>query len=220
MLTSKGLVDHAKMALNEKWGYVFGTFGNVLTVDMFKDRLASYPDNVGKFKEFIVNNYIGKRTSDCAGLIKSYLWWNGKDAVYNPKFDLSANQMYAIAIEKGPLNSIPEIPGLCLWKEGHAGIYIGGGQAIEAHGTKEGVIQTPIKGPGATPWTHWFKSTFITYETAPLWEQAIDVGSNGYASEWKKAIKTLSESAGTNVTVDPIFKYLPELLTNIFNKKR
>lgn len=37
---------------------------------------------------------------------------------------------------------MPEIPGLMLWKSGHAGVYIGGGYAIEAMGTSKGVVKT------------------------------------------------------------------------------
>ena len=74
--------------------------------------------------------------------------------------DIDANTMYENAAEKGTIDSIPEIPGLAVWYEGHIGIYIGGGQVIHAANTTAGVIQTPI---GSSGWTHWLKVPYITY---------------------------------------------------------
>ena len=164
MLTNEGLVLHTKKALAEKWGYVWGTFGQLLTEGLLKQKISQYPEGVGNYESFIRNNWLGRRTSDCVGLIKSYLWWGSNDPFYDSKTDVSANGMYNAAKEKGPISTILEIPGLCLWKDGHIGVYIGNGQVIEAHGTKFGVIKTPLKGVGATPWTHWLKCPYITYK--------------------------------------------------------
>lgn len=68
--------------------------------------------------------------------------------------------MYYNASEKGSISTIPEIPGLAVWKSGHIGIYIGNGQVIHASGTMIGVIQSPL---GETGWTHWLKIPYITY---------------------------------------------------------
>ena len=56
--------------------------------------------------------------------------------------------------------TIPEIPGLAVWHEGHIGIYIGNGEVIHAANTNAGVIKTPI---GDSGWTHWLKIPYITY---------------------------------------------------------
>ena len=58
------------------------------------------------------------------------------------------------------MESIPEIPGLMLWKKGHVGIYIGNGYAIEAMGTKKGVVKTKISDRG---WQAWCKLPYIEY---------------------------------------------------------
>lgn len=169
MLTNNGLVKHAKKALAEKWGYVWGTFGHVLTPVLFQEKLMQYPNGVGKYKGFIMDNWLNKRTADCIGLIKSYLWWSINNPVYNPDTDVSADCMFGEAKEKGTINSFPirDIPGLLVWKIGHIGIYIGDGQVIEANSTVKGIIQTPLKGVGATEWTHWMKCQYITYEGYP-----------------------------------------------------
>lgn len=163
--TNKGLVEYSKKSLNEKWGYVWGTFGQTLTETLFNQKLNQYPNQVGNFKSFIKANWMGRKVSDCVGLIKSYMWFDedNNKVIYNSKTDVNANMMYTNAKEKGTINTIPEIIGLCLYKQGHIGVYIGNGQVIEARGTKYGVIQTPLKGVGSTPWTHWLKCPYIEY---------------------------------------------------------
>ena len=100
--------------------------------------------------------------------------------------DIGADTMYENASEKGTIDTIPEIPGLAVWHEGHIGIYIGGGQVIHASGTTAGVIQTPIDSSG---WTHWLKIPYITYldsdvTTAPnesrIWQVLYSKIGNAY----------------------------------------
>lgn len=74
--------------------------------------------------------------------------------------DIGADQMYQAATEKGPVSTIPEIPGLAVWHTGHIGIYIGNGEVIEAMGTKYGVVKTRLSG---SRWTHWLKIPYIQY---------------------------------------------------------
>ena len=65
-----------------------------------------------------------------------HLWHDygpGNTSYYNKTVpDINADQMYARAVDKGPISTIPEIPGLLVWQPGHIGIYIGGGQMVEA----------------------------------------------------------------------------------------
>jgi hypothetical protein len=163
MKNNYGLVDHCKKALAEKWGYVWGTYGKVLTSDLLQRKLTQYPKEVGRYLDYIKRNYINKRAADCVGLIKSFVWWNSKEPVYDADTDKSANGMFNAAKISGNIEMLPEIPGACLWKDGHVGVYIGNGKVIEAKGTKYGVIQSPIKGIGANKWTHWFFCPYIEY---------------------------------------------------------
>lgn len=192
MLTNKGLVDYAKQALNEKWGYVWGTFGQILTPQLFAQKLAQYPDGVGKYKDFISKNWLNKRATDCVGLIKAYCWCKDGKITYNASQDKSANGMYATAKDKGPIANMPDIPGLCVWKDGHIGVYIGNGEVIEAHGTTSGVIKTPLRGKGATAWTHWLKCPYITYEVEMDLDKALTLiaAKSGIdKSHWMKQAK-------------------------------
>lgn len=83
--------------------------------------------------------------------------------------------MITMCDESGGLDTMPEIPGLVLWKEGHIGIYIGGGNAIEAMGTRYCVVKTQVAGRG---WVRWGKISCIKYieemeETEPT-EAGVD----------------------------------------------
>lgn len=144
--TTKNNLDLVQWAIAAEaagWGYVWGTFGQVLTRDALAAKVAQYPDNVGIYEEYIRSHYLGKRTADCAGFIKGYCWYNSEtDSVNyatNGMPDLGANQMYQTATVKGPISTMPEIPGLAVWHQGHIGVYIGNGYAIEAMGTRYGI---------------------------------------------------------------------------------
>ena len=159
------LVTYAINAYESGWGYVWGTFGSVLTEGLFEAKLEQYPDGVGNYEEFIRNNWLGRRTTDCCGLIKGYGWLDPETMSINYGTngmpDLGANQMYYNASESGTIDTIPEIPGLAVWHDGHIGVYIGNGYVIEAMGTKYGVVKTELEGRG---WTHWLKIEYINYD--------------------------------------------------------
>jgi hypothetical protein len=166
--TAEGLVAHVKKAAAEKWGYVYGTFGLVLTPTRLQEKLRQYPAQTLKYEAFIRNNWLGERTADCVGLIKSYLWWDFGEPRYDNETDFSANKASAAAKRSGAISSIPSEPGICVWKEGHIGVYIGDQMVVEAHGTESGVIVTPLKGPGATKWSRWIEYPGIAYVPAEV----------------------------------------------------
>ena len=165
------LAAYAIQAWENNWGYVWGTYGNVLTQSLFEYKLEQYPDGVGNYKEFIENNWLGRRTTDCVGLIKGYGWLDVDTLKIkygtNGMPDYGANAMHTAAVDAGTegvdygdMSTMPEIPGLALWKDGHIGVYIGGGYAIEASSTKTGVVKTKVAGRG---WSGWCKIPYITY---------------------------------------------------------
>lgn len=217
MKTNTGLVEHCKKALAESWGYVYGTFGQILTEKLLNYKLKQYPDNVKKYLEYIKNHYIGKRVADCVGLIKSYLWWDGSETVYDSATDKSADGTFELAKEKGPINTIPEIQGICLWKKGHVGVYIGNGLVIEAKGTLYGVIQTALN---SSNWTHWFKHPFIQYiepDNDLTWQEIIERSAD-HPEEWKQGIELLVNIANLEGTGRlQIFRYLPVLIKKVYN---
>ena len=165
--STKNNLDLVKWAIHAQengWGYVYGTYGVLLDKSVFDFKKNQYPDEVGNYADFIKQNWLGRRTADCVGLIKGYGWLNAEtnEIVYgtNGMPDISANTMFENATEKGTIDTIPDIPGLAVWHEGHIGIYIGNGEVVQAANTHAGVIQTPLNQSG---WTHWLKIPFINY---------------------------------------------------------
>ena len=139
------LVKWSEFAADKGWGYVWGTYGTVLSPDFLESKIIQYPDEVGGKEDFIRENWLGKRTADCVGLIKGYSWYDTASQmtilVSNGMPDIGADTMYENATEKGTIDTIPEIPGLAVWKEGHIGVYIGEGEVVEAYRTTSGVIR-------------------------------------------------------------------------------
>lgn len=125
------LVTYAIHAWESGWGYVWGTYGSVLTESLLDYKIEQYPDGVGTYETFIRANWLGGRTTDCVGLIKGYGWLNPDTMTIeygtNGMPDLGANQMYYNASVSGTIDTMPDIPGLAVWHDGHIGVYIGDG---------------------------------------------------------------------------------------------
>ena len=158
------LVKWAQMAYDNKWGYVWGSHGNVLTANELKRLERTFGSHVTDKEKYIKSHWLGRRTSDCVGLIKGYGWYDETSGTIkygtNSMKDVTADGMFNAAVEKGPISTMPDIPGIAVWHQGHIGVYIGNGYVIHAANTYDGVIKTPITSSG---WTHWLKVPYINY---------------------------------------------------------
>lgn len=158
------LVKWAQMAYDNKWGYVWGSHGNVLTANELKKLEKTFGSHVTDKEEYIKSHWLGRRTSDCVGLIKGYGWYDETSGTIkygtNGMKDVTADGMFNAAVEKGTISTMPDIPGIAVWHQGHIGVYIGNGYVIHAANTYDGVIKTPITSSG---WTHWLKVPYINY---------------------------------------------------------
>lgn len=158
------LVKWAQMAYDNKWGYVWGSHGDVLTSSELKRLKKVFGANVTDKEDYIKSHWLGRRTSDCVGLIKGYGWYDDTSGIIkygtNEMKDVTADGMFNAAVEKGPISTMPDIPGIAVWHQGHIGVYIGNGYVIHAANTYDGVIKTPITSSG---WTHWLKVPYINY---------------------------------------------------------
>ena len=163
--TNLGLVQWAEYAYNNGWGYVYGSHGQVLTESELKTLESVFGGMVSDKEDYIRSHWMGRRVSDCCGLIKGYGWYNATTGKIeygsNGMKDVTANGMYAAATEKGPMSTMPEIPGLAVWQEGHIGVYIGNGWVIQAANTWDGVIKTKLS---YNRWQGWCKVPYIHYD--------------------------------------------------------
>lgn len=66
------LAEWARQAYAKKWGYVYGTYGEVLNESILTTKISQFPEQVGENEEFIRQHWLGGRTADCIGLIKGY----------------------------------------------------------------------------------------------------------------------------------------------------
>ena len=174
---STDLVIWARQAYENGWGYVYGTYGNILTEELLQDRASMFGEHVTGFEDFIRENWMRRRTADCVGLIKGYGWYNpdsGEIVVgTNGMADVTANGMFDAATVKGTIDTIPEVPGLAVWQDGHIGIYIGNGEVIEAMGTEQGIVKTTLP----SSWTHWLEIPYILYPTEEATTEPTEEGA-------------------------------------------
>lgn len=112
------LVVYVTNAWNSGWGYVWGTYGQVLTPELLQYKLTQYPDGVGKYVDFIRANWLGRHTADCVGLIKGYGWLSTDtmtiDYGTHGMPDIGANEMFYNATRRGGIETMPDTPGLAV----------------------------------------------------------------------------------------------------------
>ena len=181
MKTNLGLVDHCIRMLNERCRYFLGTYCNKFTETLMEQKFKQLPKYELVWGAYIrqnIDKYKDKRVTDCGGLIKGYLWWD--DTINDPKYTLGTDKdvdtMYTQAVKSGAINTIPEVPGIIVRYPGHAGVYIGNGEVIEARGTVDGVVVTKLL---YRPWTHWFEYKELSYITDSVGYS--DVNKNHWA---------------------------------------
>ena len=142
--------------------YVYSALGQRMTEELIRSFAKAYPSVYTSSYLAKTLKAVGKQAFDCVGLIKFFVWGNTGDKLltYNPATDISANNAYNRATVKGTIKTIPETPGVCVWLNGHIGVYIGGGYVIEARGVDYGVVKTKL---AARPWTHWLCYPGVDY---------------------------------------------------------
>ena len=161
--TNTGLVNYAKAQIGKPYWY--GTFGNTATESLLNAKKKQYPSHYQSGRMSKYRSQLGMRVHDCVGLIKGYLWSENETAKpeYNAAQDVSANGMRKKCTENGKIATLPEIPGILVFMNGHVGIYAGGGKVIEARGFAYGVVVTELAD---RKWTSWGKCPWIEYPSA------------------------------------------------------
>ena len=155
------------------WCYWYGTYGNVCTLKKYKSKKAQYPDHYksDRTSGYMKDIEMGRRCADCVGMIKAFFWTSGQYDT-DPKYktnncpDVSANGMLARCKKTGDIDTIPDIPGLVVWKSGHIGVYVGGGYVVEMNGFNNDCLRRKVsKGS----WKEWgmLPDNMITYDDQP-----------------------------------------------------
>jgi hypothetical protein len=145
-IKASDLIRLCQQAYDERWGYIWGTRGQVWTQAQ-QDKAT---------REMTVKHgqkWVGRRVADCSGLIKWAVKELGGDIYHG------SNTMwntYTVNDARGAVGGEMVLrPGVGVFQvnngtRGHVGIYIGGGKCIEAHGTKAGVTISDL-----SVWDEW-----------------------------------------------------------------
>ncbi len=184
VMTSKQLVEKCvDVAKNYKTLYVMGCFGAPLT----QANKTTYCNNHSYNKNATRTSMIKAASADtfgfdCVCLIKGILWgWNGdKSKPYggakyasNGVPDINANTM--ITKCKNVTNDFSNIEvGEAVWCEGHIGVYIGDGLAVECTPKWKNCVQITAvanigskSGYNARAWSKHGKLPYVSYDNKP-----------------------------------------------------
>lgn len=137
-------------------GYIYGATGWVCTPARRQAQAAQYPEQAARILGDGAR-WDGVICYDCAQLVRAAVAAAGG---YLPS---GATSQWRWAGERGgwlargAIDDLPEVAGVILYREGggamqHTGVYLGGGEAVDARGTREGVVRGRVDG---YPWTHW-----------------------------------------------------------------
>jgi len=166
--TAAGLVAFVKEWVGQPYWY--GTHCHDCTTALLKRKAAQYPAHytAARMPRYRADIEAGKKCADCIGLIKGYMWTDEETGKMrygsNGCPDRGANGMFSYAKQRGLkwgiINTLPECPGLILWRSGHVGVYIGGGKLVEARGFATGIVEANVADRN---FTHWFEMPALTY---------------------------------------------------------
>lgn len=160
------LVQHALACLHLRTAYVWGGMGKKIDNHLLNMLANEFPENYNaktlwKLKRYVGKDYLG---FDCSGLIKNFMMGGLHGFRFDRELDGNTAWLFAHAEHTGSAASLPEVPGLCLYMEGHVGIYVGGGQVVEATSNARfgfGVVQTSLSD---RTWSSWFTCPGIYYK--------------------------------------------------------
>ena len=197
--------------------YWYGTVVYKCSESLRSRKAKQYPSHykdsrTSRYKQDIADK---KVCADCVGLIKGYNWTKGgagvieaigTDNTFSSKYgnngcpDKSANGMFTYAKNKGcawgTIDTLPEIPGVALRSDGHVGVYVGDGYAVEERGFSYGCVKTKVS---SRKWTHWFQLPFVDYGDA-VFTGGSYVKPDTAATEYTLGTRTLKDgSTGTDV---------------------
>lgn len=164
-ITASALISKFQYALDNNYGYIYGTAGVLWTEAKQKNATRETTVKYG-------SKWIGHYVADCSGL---FTWafkqlggtmYHGSNTMYN-----------SWCTAKGTLKSGKRTDGKALkpgtavfvWKEvdkkySHVGLYIGDGWVIEAASTQKGVIKTKVTN---SKWTNWGELKGVDYGSSP-----------------------------------------------------
>lgn len=178
MMTNIELANKLRdIAKNYKTLYVMGCFGAPMTASNKKRYTQNHSYNRQAARTAMINAASADTFGfDCVCLIKGVLWgWKGdKNAVYggasyacNGVPDIGADTMITVCKNVSTDFSKIEI-GEAVWMEGHIGVYVGDGLAVECTPRWDNKVQITacnrsVSGYNRRNWTKHGRLPYVTY---------------------------------------------------------
>ena len=197
MINPNDLINEFQFALDNLWGYIWGTAGEKWTAAKQAELEKTTDSDRANGRKY-GKKWIGHYVADCSGLF-SWAFKEMGSTMYH-----GSNTMYLKwCVNKGELRKGIRTDGHTLkpgtavfvWngkKYSHVGLYIGGETVIEAAGTIQGVITSNVSD---SKWSHWGELKDVNYSGEP------EPGpEKGYAVVTGKKV-ALREEASTRATV-------------------
>ena len=178
MMTNIELANKLRdIAKNYKTLYVMGCFGAPMTASNKKRYTQNHSYNRQAARTAMINAASADTFGfDCVCLIKGVLWgWKGdKNAIYggasyacNGVPDIGADTMITVCKNISTDFSKIEI-GEAVWMEGHIGVYVGDGLAVECTPRWDNKVQITacnrsVSGYNRRNWTKHGRLPYVTY---------------------------------------------------------
>ena len=183
MITSKAFIEQIIIPLREGWGYIYGTSGQVWTKAR-QDQLNRTKDEKRALSRRYGEKWIGKRVTDCSGLVCWALRQLGGNAVHHARYLYTDGCRRKGKLKNGLReDGTPPLPGSLVFLKGakphihHVGVYVGEslcsaseedgrpgeGTVVEAKGARYGVVTSPLRR-----WEYWGELKAVEYTERSL----------------------------------------------------
>ena len=174
MILPQDLIALFRRALEEKWGYIWGTAGVKWTAARQSELEKTTDEDRAPGRKY-GSRWIGHMVADCSGL---FSWafrqlggtmYHGSDTMYRKYCADKGELKQGKRTDRGALK-----PGTAVFvwngkKYSHVGLYTGDGTVIEAMGTIGGVTTTKVT---LSKWTHWGELAGVDYSGTGATEPA------------------------------------------------
>ena len=168
MISTEALIKKFQQALEDDWGYIWGTAGTLWTQADQAAIEKTTDENRAQARKY-GSKWIGHHVADCSGL---FTWafrqlggemYHGSDTMYR-KWCTDHGELKKGARTDGRTLK----PGTAVFvfngeKYSHVGLFIGGGWVIEAANTQSGVIKSKVT---ASKWKYWGELKGVDYAAA------------------------------------------------------
>ena len=211
LITTEALIAKFQQALDEKWGYIWGTAGEKWTAAK-QEKLEKTTDADREGSRKYGKQWIGHTVADCSGLFSwafkqlgGYMY-HGSNTMWN-KYCTAKGELKNGRRTDGEAL----LPGTAVFcynektgKRSHVGLYIGNGWVIEASGAKAGVIRTKVDN---SKWEEWGELKGVDYsgktpapdpEPEPVKRPTIRKGNR---NQYVKEMQTMLDRLGYNLGI-------------------